>query len=279
MKSGDVPGLGRKSTSPRRSIGMLQNSSGLKNGQSKPRTGRGRAGRSGRQARFFRPRAGAPYDPSLLLDSDDQDEGDGDSQPAGDQGASAGGVAEQEKHDLATAPDTKKIADESFLVVDDESDVEPAPQADADEVGEIGWFKSEAYGLVSRMGSADVPGNFKIGVPLWCLWYFAAIETAVVFSQILYWFLRAQNGRIRIRRWDGKGRPVIDKTHRQLADELGVRNARRIEKALKTLKADGLLDYDPRYGTGKGRTTRIWLIPEGVQRAYLAGCERLDKMR
>ena len=209
---------------------MLQNSSGLKNGQSKPEPAADVPDVLVGSALFDRVRVPLTIRRSFSTRTT-KTRATATRSRAGDQGASAGGVAEQEKHDLATAPDTKKIADESFLVVNDESDVEPAPQADADEVGEIGWFKSEAYGLVSRMGSADVPGNFKIGVPLWCLWYFAAIETAVVFSQILYWFLRAQNGRIRIRRWDGKGRPVIDKTHRQLADELGVRNARRIEKA------------------------------------------------
>ena len=248
---------------------MVHYNDQLKNGQCLPCNGRGPAKHSSRKLRSLKPREDCEYDPSVLYER----AGRSGLPPFNGIGPGAAKDALGGKRDPTTPPAATKATDESFLVAGNETDAGPAPV----DAGDGGWFKSEAFRLVSRKGSKDLPGNFAIGVPQWCLWFFQDIELAAIFAQILYWFMRGEDGTIRVRRRDGEHRPVIDKTHRQLADELGLCNERRVEKALKVFKGKGLLDYDPRYGTGKGRTTRIWLNPEGIQRAYLAGCERIDE--
>ena len=68
-----------------------------------------------------------------------------------------------------------------------------------------------------------------------------------------------------------------NKTHQDFAAELGMVNSRRVEGLLKAFLDDNLLDYDPCHGTGKGRTTRIWLKPEGIMAAYRLGCKRAEE--
>lgn len=252
---------------------MLHCTNRSKNGQSKSHNGSATGQRPGRWVRNIKPRPEVAYDPSLLFARGDPDDLPS---PIGN-GAGAVRHAFGGEQDSAATLTTTQCVDESFLLAGVEADAGPAA-ADADEGVGDDWFTSEAYRLVSAEGSDDLPGNFAIRVPKWCLGCFQDIERAVIFAQILYWLLPGKDGRIRARRRDREKRPVMDKTHRELADELGLRNERRIEKALKAFKRDGLLDYDPRYGTGKGRTTRIWLVPEGIRRAYVAGCERIAKM-
>ncbi len=202
--------------------------------------------------------------------------------------------------------------DDSWLVDPDaENDAEGEDaSSDADTKvapGDNDWYKTEACKLVARQGSEKLPGNRNLRVPLWILHYFRNIEMAVVFAQILYWFGRTKDGKRRATREDKQGRTVVDKTHRQLADELGIPNERRVENCLRSFanrkrkeKKKGnaehagstkgtqdteaknkekeqikLLDYRTT-GMGKGRTTRIWLIPEGILEAYKIGCRRLE---
>ena len=166
--------------------------------------------------------------------------------------------------------------DESFLLGGCVRGHDAQGAKPADEGGH--WFKSKAYQAICRPGAGDLPGNYNIAVPMWLLYYFRDTERAVVFAQVLYWFSRSKHGKIRVTRWDD-GRPVVNKTHQELADEVGLKNPRRIEKHLKAFKAAHLLDYDPHYGTGKGRTTRIWLNDAGVLKAYQAGCKKVEEMK
>ena len=206
------------------------------------------------------------------------------------------------------ADDVDGDGDDSFLVdgADDPEDEDATSRDEsANGLPDDGWYKSEAYTLVSRAGSETLPGNQRLSVPLWVLHYFRDVEMAVVFAQVLYWFGRTKDRKRRAIRRDRQGRTVVDKTHRQLADELGIPNERRVENCLKFFakkekktKAkenrantkgiggkDGkvderikLLDYRTT-GVGKGRTTRIWLIPEGILEAYKIGCRRLEEVQ
>ena len=139
------------------------------------------------------------------------------------------------------------------------------------------WYASDIFKLVSQNGPTAPPGNQRVAVPLWVLHYFDDCTLALVFGQILYWFGISSKGIPRARRRERSGVFVIDKTHRALADELGIRNPRRIEKALGKFRTLGLIGYRVT-GIGKGRTTRIWLCSEGVRIAYESGCDRLDEV-
>jgi hypothetical protein len=165
---------------------------------------------------------------------------------------------------------------EEFLLQGAGAKSDGAEDAEDDAQGDDDWYGSEAYKLISRPGSATVPGNRKLAVPQWILRYFRNIEVAVVFAQIVYWFGRSENRRRRAPRKDKQGRPVVDKTYRKLADEIGLDNERRIGMYLKAFKKDGLLDYY-KIGMGAGRMTRIRLIPVGILNAYRIGCRRVEE--
>lgn len=137
------------------------------------------------------------------------------------------------------------------------------------------WYDSGVYEMIARHGSDELPGNRKIAVQRWLLHFFHDIERAFVFAQLLYWFGKNDRGQARASRREDN-RSVIDKTHQQLADEVGITKKRRIEIHLKAFKEQGLLDYRTK-GYGRGKTTRIWLLPEGVLRAYREGCSRLGE--
>jgi hypothetical protein len=193
----------------------------------------------------------------------DDDELDGDAVEAG----------------TAVTGDQAGDVDESFLLGVDQSNYD-ASQADGDMEdnshaarGDAHWYSSDAFQLISCAGSETRPGNRHVSVPRWVLHYFGNAEKAIVFAQILYWFGRSRQGKRRARRKDRCGRTVVDKTFRQLADELGLPNERRIGNCLRAFKTAGLLDYRT-IGMGGGRTTRIRLIPAGVLEAYHMGSQR-----
>lgn len=177
------------------------------------------------------------------------------------------------------ASDEHDYEDESFLVDQPVGNSEPCDdegQDDEEGVDEEEWYGSEAQRLIAQQGSERSPGNFVVAVPRWALCYFDDTERAMVFSQLLYWFGLSHEGRRRARRKED-GRSVVDKTHQQLAKEIGLKNKRRIEKHLKAFEADGLIAYRV-IGYGSGKTTRIRLLPNGVRQAYLVGCQRLGEM-
>ena len=161
-------------------------------------------------------------------------------------------------------------------VEDDDGEGKDDTSRDASNVDLVGddWDRSEAYRLIYQQGSALLPGNLNLAIPKWVLHYFQDSEKALLFAQILYWFGPGKHGTPRASRRDDLGRRALDKTHQDLADEVGMVNARRVEGMLKEFLDDNLLDYDPCHGTGKGRTTRIWLKPEGILAAYRLGCQR-----
>lgn len=181
---------------------------------------------------------------------------------------------------LADAMDSEEVddSDESFVLGDPAGDGlqqqgKVADDRPEDPAGDD-WCASEAYRLVGLKGGADCPGNYWLGVPKWISHYFQDPEKAIVFAAIVYWFLPGRKDKPRATRRDKAGRVVLDKTHRQLADEVGIQNIRRVEKLLRAFKDEGLLDYDPNHGVGAGRTTRIWLKPAGVLKAYHQGSRR-----
>ncbi len=159
---------------------------------------------------------------------------------------------------------------------DDSEGVGITPHDNISNIDLVGddWDRSEAYRLIYQQGSALLSGNLNLAIPKWVLHYFQDSEKALLFAQILYWFGPGKHGTPRASRRDNLGRRALDKTHQDLADEVGMVNARRLEGLLKEFLDDNLLDYDPCHGTGKGRTTRIWLKPEGILAAYRLGCQR-----
>jgi len=200
----------------------------------------------------------------------------------------ANDLAEADDDDGLAEDDQTEGSDENFLI--GSRPKRPGPQDEQVDAGDDDWYKSEAFKTIYRRGSGDLPGNRSLGVSRWMLFYFGDVVLAVVFSQILYWFGPGKNGRPRVRRRDDQGRLVLEKTHRELADEVGLTNERRIEKMLTTFrntpgekagrkrachKTFELLDFKT-CGIGKGRTTRIWLKPGGILNAYRLGCQRAE---
>jgi hypothetical protein len=280
---------------------MVKYNGKSKNGQCLPQDGHGPAKHSGRRFRSLKPREDSEYDPSVLIAKADR------SGLPRSNGTGSGAAKDVlgGKRDLAAPPAATKVMDESFLVNGHDNDGgSEASDAASCEDGEAvdqatdDWYGSEACQRISLPGSEALPGNRHLRIPQWVLYYFRNIEMAVVFAQLLYWFERTKDGKRRARRKDEQGRSVVDKTHRQLADELGIPNKRRVEDCLRFFalkerkkmdkgkdkedKQDAederirLLDYRTT-GIGKGRTTRIWLIPAGILEAYRIGCRRAEE--
>ena len=185
--------------------------------------------------------------------------------------------------DEPDTPDEEDVAGEDFLLTKP-AGARPVNRQDRDrdcdapeDSGDTEWYESETFRRITLDGSEELPGNRKIATPLWVLHYFNDAERALLFGQLLYWFGRTKNGRRRASRRED-GRSVIDKTHQELADEIGVRNKRRIEGHLKVFRKAGLLDHRT-IGYAKGKMTRIRLLPDGVARAYREGSRRAEEIQ
>ena len=176
-------------------------------------------------------------------------------------------------------------ADESFLVTghreadpSDEMDMVSHKENGAADLSWQNWAKSEAYGLIHRQGSPDVPGNWRLAVPRWLLCYFNSPVKALAFTVILYWYGLDKHGKPRLRWRDKQRSLVLAKTYQELADEVGLRGSRRIERLLKDFRDKHRpLDYEP-HGIGAGKKTYIWLNPKGILKAYRLGSKRAEQI-
>ena len=204
--------------------------------------------------------------------NDDEDEGEGDRECYD---ANPGGS-------LASL-ELDEDAGDGFLVgCDDDSDGDDTDVTHDGDIRDVGfvandWVESEAYEIIYQPGSKLQLGNLNSAIPKWVLHYFQNPEKALLFAQILYWFGPNNRGTPRASRRDDLRRRVLDKTHQEFTDELGLENSRRVEGLLKSFLDNNLLDYDPCHGTGKGRATRIWLKPAGILAAYRLGCRRAEE--